>query len=134
MNTVRKLEHLRPLRFPLLFLLLLAGAANLHAQSNQTVDRLLDEKPAAFGDAAYVILTAVGFVNESATGEEATAAVADRKLLPATPAATAPVTLGYPGDQRRIVLQDIPGSALCDAGAGFPGAPEGQDSSEMKRS
>jgi hypothetical protein len=81
-------------QLPLLLILLISSAATLHAQSNQAVDRLLDEKPASFGDAAYVILSAVGFVNENATGDEATAAVTERKLLPKTPAATDPVTLG----------------------------------------
>lgn len=89
-----KLEHFHALRLRLVLVLLLAGAANLCAQSNQTVDRLLDEKPAVFGDAAYVILSAVGFVSEDSTGEDATAAVADRKLLQKTPSATEPVTLG----------------------------------------
>ena len=88
------LEHFRAPRFCLLIALLLACAVNLCAQSNQTVDRLLDEKPAVFGDAAYVILSAVGFVSEDSTGEDATAAVADRKLLQKTPSATEPVTLG----------------------------------------
>jgi len=89
-----KLEHFHAPRFRLLLVLLIAGAASLCAQSNQTVDRLLDEKPAVFGDAAYVILSAVGFVSEDSTGEDATAAVADRKLLQKTPSATEAVTLG----------------------------------------
>ncbi len=89
-----KFEHIRARLFFLPVVLLLAGAANLYAQSNQTVDRLLDEKEATFGDAAYVILAAVGFVPETATGEDATAAVADRKLLKKTPSPNDPVTLG----------------------------------------
>jgi hypothetical protein len=36
----------------------------------------------------------VGFVPESATGEEATAAVAEKKLLSQTPPPTEPATLG----------------------------------------
>jgi hypothetical protein len=89
-----RLESFHAPRFRLLPVLLLAGAASLCAQSNQTVDRLLDEKPAVFGDAAYVILSAVGFVPETASGEDATAAVTDKKLLPKTPSSTEPVTLG----------------------------------------
>ena len=76
------------------FVLWLACAANLAAQSNQTIDRLLDEKPATFGDIAYIILSAVGFVPESATAEEATAAVAQKKLLSKTPSPAEPATLG----------------------------------------
>ncbi len=87
-----KCSHLR--RFHLMVVLLLACAANLTAQSNQTIDRLLAEKPAMFGDAAYVILSAVGFVPEGATGEDAAAAVAEKKLLPKTPSPADPVTLG----------------------------------------
>ena len=94
MNTNRKAKRLDMPRMHLLVALLLAVAANIFAQSNQVVDRLLDEKPAAFGDAAYVILSAVGFVTENATGDEATAAVAERKLLKETPSASSPVTLG----------------------------------------
>ena len=77
-----------------LIVLWLASTANLVAQSNQTIDRLLDEKPATMGDAACVILSAVGLVPESSTGEEAIAAIADKKLLPKTPSATEPATLG----------------------------------------
>jgi hypothetical protein len=93
-TTPRKPDHYGPPHLPLLLILLLSSAATLSAQSNQVLDRLLEEKPASFGDAAYVILSAAGFVTENATGEEAAAAVADRRLLPKTPAATDPATLG----------------------------------------
>jgi hypothetical protein len=74
--------------------LLLLGAAAVGAQSNQAVDRLLDEKQAAFGDAAYLVLAAAGLVPETASAAEAAAAVSEhRLLLPARPA-DAPVTLG----------------------------------------
>ena len=88
------LKCFRPKWFHFLVVLWFACAANLIAQSNQTVDRLLDERPATFGDAAYVILSAVGFVPEGATGEDAAAAVAERRLLSKTPSPTAPATLG----------------------------------------
>jgi hypothetical protein len=81
-------------RFHLLVVLWLGCAASLVAQSNQTIDRLLDEKPATFGDAAYLILSAAGVVPEGSSSEEATAAVAQRKLLGKTPPPTAPATLG----------------------------------------
>jgi hypothetical protein len=89
-----RLKGIGARRFFLPVVLALAGAASLCAQSNQTIDRLLEEKPATFGDAAYVILSAVGLVAENATGEEATAAVAQKKLLPMIPSPTQPVTLG----------------------------------------
>ena len=88
----RKCSHLG--RFHIIVVLWLSSTASLLAQSNQTIDRLLEEKPATFGDAAYVILSAAGFVAESATGEEAAAAVAEKKLLPKTPSPTEPATLG----------------------------------------
>jgi len=88
------LKHFRLRRFHLLVVLWLACAANLFAQSNQTIDRLLEERPATFGDAAYVILSAAGLVPETANGEEATAAIAEKRLLPRTPSPTEPVTLG----------------------------------------
>ena len=90
----RKLKHFHARRFYILIVLWLAYATNLCAQSNQTIDRLLDERPATFGDAAYVILSAAGLVPEESSGEEATSVVADRKLLPKTPLPTEPVTLG----------------------------------------
>jgi hypothetical protein len=78
-----------------LFLALWIGcAASLGAQSNQAIDRLLDEKPATFGDSAYVILSAAGLVGENTTGDEAAAVVAARKLLPKTPSSTEAATLG----------------------------------------
>jgi len=86
--------HLLVRRFSLVIVLGLATATSVVAQSNQAIDRLLEEKPATVGDAAYVILSAVGLVPEDATGEEATAVIADKKLLPKTPAPSEPVTLG----------------------------------------
>ncbi len=78
---------------PLALLCLALGGATAAAQSNEIVDRLLDEKQAAFGDAAYLVLTAGGLIPEEATGADAAAAVADRKLLPGRDPA-APITLG----------------------------------------
>ena len=88
------MTHLLVRRFSLVIVLGLATATSVVAQSNQAIDRLLEEKPATVGDAAYVILSAVGLVPEDATGEEATAVIADKKLLPKTPAPSEPVTLG----------------------------------------
>ncbi len=87
-------RHFPASPFLLVVVLSLVGAASLAAQSNQAIDRLLDEKQASFGDAAYVILSAVGYVPEDATPEDAASAVSERKLLPKTPSPTDPVTLG----------------------------------------
>jgi hypothetical protein len=78
---------------PLCLFFLVLGVAQAAAQSNQIVDRLLDEKQAAFGDAAYLVLAAAKLIPEEATTEEAVAAVAERKLLPGRDPA-APITLG----------------------------------------
>ena len=86
--------YLHAPRLSILFALSLMCAASLGAQSNQAIDRLLEGRPAAFGEAAYVILSAAGLVPESSSGEEATSVVAQRKLLPKTPSATDPATLG----------------------------------------
>jgi len=72
----------------------LLGAAASSAQSNDTIDRLLDERSATFGDAAYVVLTSVGLIPDDFTPEEAAAAVPLRGLMRRTPVAGAPVTLG----------------------------------------
>lgn len=76
-----------------LFVLLLGGLGAF-AQSNQVVDRLLDEKAAAFGDAAYLILNAAGVVPESATGADAVAAVNAGGYFRGTHTETQPMTLG----------------------------------------
>jgi len=89
-NTLESL----PWRLSLFSVLWIGCAVSLGAQSNQAIDRLLEEKQASFGDSAYVILSAAGLVGENATGAEAAAAVAARKLLPKPPSATEAATLG----------------------------------------
>jgi len=69
-------------------------AASLNAQSNQVVDRLLDQKVASFGDAAYMILSAAGTVPQDASPADAVAAVASAKLLAGSHSETQPITLG----------------------------------------
>ena len=69
-------------------------SAGAYAQSNQVVDRLLDEKAAVFGDAAYMILTAAGVVPETATGADAVAAVNAAGYLHGSRTETQPITLG----------------------------------------
>ena len=74
--------------------LLAACVGSAAAQSNQAVDRLLDEKQATFGDAAYIILAAAQLLPDEATPDQAVQAVAEHKLLRTAPAAAAPATLG----------------------------------------
>jgi hypothetical protein len=75
------------------FVAAFSGAA-AYAQSNQAVDRLLDEKVAVFGDAAYLILNAAGVVPETATGADAVAAVNAAGYLRGSRTETQPITLG----------------------------------------
>jgi len=63
------------------FLLLLAGAlfllsvSLLCAQSNETLDRFLEQEQAVYGYSAYMVLTAAGKLPEEASPKEAAAAV-----------------------------------------------------------
>jgi len=85
---MRRLHVIPPLIVFALF------AASLDAQSNQIVDQLLDQKVAAFGDAAYLILSAAGTVPQDATPAQASAAVDSAKLLPGSHREDQPITLG----------------------------------------
>jgi hypothetical protein len=86
-----KIQKLSPALFLLLFIL---GASALGAQSNQMIDRLVDEKQATIADAAYIILAASNIVAEDASPEQVLAALADGKLLTPGRAADQPITLG----------------------------------------
>jgi len=88
------LRHLHAPRIFVFVAISIACSASLSAQSNQAIDRLMDEEQASFGDAAYVILSAAGLVPEGATGDDAAAAVTQRKLLPKALSPTGPVSLG----------------------------------------
>jgi hypothetical protein len=54
---------------------LLAAAAGLSAQSNELIDRLLEEEAASYGPAVYLIFTASGDLEEDAGETAAIAAV-----------------------------------------------------------
>lgn len=71
-----------------------AFAACLGAQSNDVIDRLLDEKPALVGDVAYVVLAAANIVTEESTADDATNVVTQRRLLSSIASPTQAVTLG----------------------------------------
>ena len=79
--------------FPVVLVLALFGGV-LGAQSNQVVDRLLDEKAAQFGDAAYMILNAAGIVPEEATDADVVAAVQAGGWLKGPVTESQPITLG----------------------------------------
>lgn len=85
------MRRLHVILVPIVFVLF---AASLHAQSNQIVDRLLDQKVASFGDAAYMILSAAGTIAPDATPADAVAAVESAKLLSGHHTEAQPITLG----------------------------------------
>lgn len=60
-------------------LLLIPGI--LFAQSNEEVDRLLSQDPAQVGQAAYLVLTAAGVIEDTATAGQALVAAQQRGLL-----------------------------------------------------
>ncbi len=93
-----------------------AAGLSLSAQSNEAVDRLLDQKTATVADAAYLVLAASGIVKESAGADAVMAALAERKLL-AGRAAGDPISLG---EVSYLVMQTlgIPGGLFY---AVFPG-------------
>ncbi len=77
----------------LIVALLPAYAASVWAQSQTVMDTLLTEKSASFGEAVYLVMTAVNAVPDTASVEEAIA-TADKSLkLPQADAAS-PITLG----------------------------------------
>jgi hypothetical protein len=51
----------------LIGLMLAATTALLSAQSNERIDELLAQEPAQIGHTAYLVLTAAGAIDESAT-------------------------------------------------------------------
>jgi hypothetical protein len=62
-------------------LLIGVGAATLAAQSNERVDELLGQNPAELGHTAYLVLSAAGVVDETATPEEALRSAAAAGLV-----------------------------------------------------
>jgi hypothetical protein len=57
------------------FIVLLSAAASISAQSNSILDVLLDKPEASFGDAAYLALTAVKAIPETANAAQAVEAL-----------------------------------------------------------
>jgi hypothetical protein len=62
-----------------LFLLVTAVCMSVAAQSNDFIDKLLDEKAAAYGDTALIALASAGLVPPDATVEQAIKFLGDNK-------------------------------------------------------
>jgi len=73
----------KPRRAILFGLMLAATTALLSAQSNERIDELLTQTPAQIGHTAYLVLTAAGSIDESATPAQAIAAAQEAGWLPA---------------------------------------------------
>ncbi|MFP4152397.1 MAG: hypothetical protein ACLFR8_03875 [Alkalispirochaeta sp.] len=63
-------------------LLIGVGAATVAAQSNDRVDELLGQDPAELGHSAYLVLSAAGVVDETATPDEALQSATAAGLVP----------------------------------------------------
>lgn len=74
------------------FLLLVPGA--LFAQSNEQIDRLLSQDPAQVGQAAYLVLTAAGLIEEDSSAGEALVAAQERGLVSAQGQVDDPLQFG----------------------------------------
>jgi hypothetical protein len=73
---------------------LFAAAQPLAAQSNTLIDTLLDAKEAAFGDAAYLVLSAARIIPENSTPSGAVWTLQARDLGVGGRSAAASITLG----------------------------------------
>lgn len=73
-------------------LLILPGA--LFAQSNEQIDRLLSQDPAQVGQAAYLVLTAAGLIEEDSSAGEALVAAQERGLVSAQGQVDDPLQFG----------------------------------------
>jgi hypothetical protein len=73
---------------------LFAAALPLEAQSNTVIDALLGSREAAFGDAAYLVLSAAQIIPEKATPNDAVWTLQAKNMGIAVRSAKEPITLG----------------------------------------
>ncbi len=103
--------------------LLCAGIAMLllpvaaFSQSNSTIDELLAQKKALFGDSVYMVLAAANIIPANATPVEAMNALYQKDWISPPPKADAPISFG---DFSYILMKsfDIPGGLMYHL---FPG-------------
>ncbi|MGA2763395.1 MAG: hypothetical protein ABSG17_08535 [Spirochaetia bacterium] len=98
-------------------ILLLSMVVPLAAQSNQLLDRLLDEPQAHFGDVTYMTLVAAKLLPDTATPEQALQTLNQQGWNITILAADAPISLG---DYSYILMKafKLPGGILYSL---FPG-------------
>jgi hypothetical protein len=73
---------------------LIAGLLPLAAQSNQLLDQILEQPKVSFGQAAYLVLTAVQKLPETASPEQAADALTSSGWKVKVRAADQPISLG----------------------------------------
>lgn len=83
-------------KWGLLFTILLlpAWTVSVWAQSETVMDSLLSEKNASFGESVYLVMAAIKAVPETASVDEAVAAVGEQHWNITIPDAASPITLG----------------------------------------
>lgn len=75
-------------------LMLFLALSQSAAQSNETMDQFLEQEKASCGHSAYMILTAVGLLDEEASVEEALAVLAETEVKGPSGPANETITLG----------------------------------------
>ena len=78
----------------LLAFVLPAAVVHVSAQSNEVLDALLEEETTSFGQAAYLVLTAVARISDDTTPSEAAAEIAQQDWKVPARTAEEPLTLG----------------------------------------
>ncbi len=78
----------------LLAFVLLGAVLHVSAQSNEVLDALLEEETTSFGQAAYLVLTAVARISDGTTPADAAAKIAEQGWTVPARAAEEPLTLG----------------------------------------
>ncbi len=86
--------ELTPRRAAILGALLLLVPGMLVAQSNEQIDRLLSQDPAQLGQAAYLVLTAAGLIEEDSSPGEALVAAQERGIVSAEGQVDDPLQFG----------------------------------------
>ncbi|MFP4409565.1 MAG: hypothetical protein ACLFPW_13670, partial [Spirochaetaceae bacterium] len=81
-------------RLLILVLLLGLAALTLPAQSNQLVDRMLEDEAADVADAAYMVLLSAGAIEESASTGDAVSYARQRGWLDEGTTGSEPITFG----------------------------------------
>ena len=94
-------------RLLILVLLLGLAAAVLPAQSNQLVDRMLEDEGADVGDATYMVLLSAGAIEESASTSDAVSYAQEQGWLEQATADSEPITFG----QFSYILMEAHGEA-----------------------